>query len=109
MLDRISRIEQVAADGKAAFERSFMHQDTIIRNYEVIGEIAKRLPETLLQTAPQVKWNALKGFGDFLAHNYDKVDLTVVWGAVEELPVLRAAVQTMLDALPPDDEPKDTA
>jgi uncharacterized protein with HEPN domain len=108
MLDRIGRLEQIVADGKATFERSFMHQDSIIRNYEVIGEIAKRLPETLLQTAPQVKWNTLKGFRDFLAHNYEKVDLTIVWEAVEDLPELREAVQKMLDALPDEETNKDT-
>lgn len=48
MLERIERIEQAAAAGQATFRESFIHQDAIIRNYEVIGKIAKRLPDWLL-------------------------------------------------------------
>jgi uncharacterized protein with HEPN domain len=81
-----------------------MHQDTIIRNYEVLGEIVKRLPDDLLASAPEASWAQLKGFRDFLAHNYDKINLKVVWDAVEQLPTLRAAVESMLADLPEDDE-----
>ena len=104
MLERISRIENVAAEGKATFDSSFMHQDTIIRNYEVLGAIVKRLPDDLLAAVPKANWAQLKGFRDFLAHNYDRVDLKVVWDAVEQLPILRAAVESMLADLPQDDE-----
>jgi len=102
MLERIARIEQMASAGKVAFVQSFMYQDTIIRNYEVIGEIAKRLPESLLQQTPEVPWSDLKGFRDFLSHNYDRVDLEIVWNAVQELPALRHAVETLLASLPPE-------
>jgi uncharacterized protein with HEPN domain len=88
MLERIARIEVVAAEGETIFKASFMHQDTIIRNYEVLGEIVKRLPDDLLASAPEASWAQLK----------------VVWDAVEQLPTLRAAVESMLADLPEDDE-----
>ena len=62
----------------------------------MIGEIAKRLPDRLLEQQPQVAWKKVKGFRDFLAHNYEAVILQIVWGAVEELPELRAAVEKLL-------------
>jgi uncharacterized protein with HEPN domain len=96
MLERIHRIEQVAADGEAIFYESFMHQDTIIRNYEVIGEIVKRLPEELLNGSPDINWSDVKGFRDFLAHNYDRIELLIVWGAVEQLSELKTTVEAML-------------
>lgn len=68
----------------------------------MIGEIAKRLPAQLLQRAAQVNWTQIKGFRDFLAHNYDRVELKVVWAAVEDVPTLRAAVEAMLAALDDD-------
>ncbi|PJF38374.1 MAG: DUF86 domain-containing protein, partial [Phototrophicales bacterium] len=43
MFEYIMRIEQATADGKAAFFASTLIQDAVIRQYEVIGEIAKRL------------------------------------------------------------------
>lgn len=103
-LERIERIEKVISKGKAQFLSSDVYQDAVIRNYEVIGEIVKRLPEVLLQTAPAVPWADLKGFRDFLAHNYDRVDLEIVWSAIEQLPTLRSAVQTLLDTDSPREE-----
>ena len=43
ILERINRIEETARQGEATFRQSYMHQDTIIRSFEVIGEIIKRL------------------------------------------------------------------
>lgn len=100
----IERIDQVAAAGEETFYQSFMHQDAIIRNYEVIGEIVKRLPADLLEGRGEVNWLQIKGFRDFLAHNYDRIELVVVWGAVQALPALRAAVEAMLTILPEEDE-----
>ena len=96
LLTHIERVEQVAAAGEDQFRASFIHQDSIIRNYEIIGEIVKRLPDNLLAKAPHIEWGQIRGFRDFLAHNYDKVDLDIVWSAVSDLPSLKAAVQTLL-------------
>ena len=99
MLDYITRIEQATEDGEAAFYASYLIQDAVIRQYEVIGEIAKRLPDDLLATQSAVDWKAIKGFRDFLAHNYDRVELAVIWGAVEQLPALRLAVEELITDL----------
>lgn len=79
-------------------------QFAVIRAYEVIGEITKRLPETLLNTQPHIAWQDIKEFRDFLAHNYDRVRLDILWGAVEKLPDLQAAITLLLATLPPEDE-----
>jgi uncharacterized protein with HEPN domain len=54
-------------DGKLVFERDFVIQDAVIRQYEVIGEMAKRLPEDLPATQTAVDWRATKGFHDFFS------------------------------------------
>jgi len=43
-----ARVEHATREGKAAFDADFMIQDAVIRQYQVIGEIAKRLPDALL-------------------------------------------------------------
>jgi len=75
----------------------------VIRAYEVVGEIVKRLPQSLKDANPQINWKKLIGFRDFLAHNYEEVILQYVWNAVEDLPNLRAAVEAMLASLPDDE------
>lgn len=50
-----------------------MTQFAVIRAYEVIGEIVKRLPQTFTDEYLDVNWRKLAGFRDFLAHNYDEI------------------------------------
>jgi len=98
------RIERIKQRGHEAFYADDILQDAVIRQYEVIGEIVKRLPDDVLEKQPHINWRALKGFRDFWAHNYDRIDLDVMWDIMEQLPELKDAVQALLDSLPADEE-----
>jgi uncharacterized protein with HEPN domain len=107
MLEELDDVAAFTIDGKAAFMVDLKTQKAVIRTYEVIGEIAKRLPADLRAANPQIDWRKLITFRDFLAHNYDEIGLRFVWAAVEDVPKLRAAVDTILAAMdegPADDE-----
>ena len=99
LLAHLQRIGQFTIEGHDAFLTDEKTQFAVIRAYEVIGEIVKRLPQSLLDANPQIRWRQLIGFRDFLAHNYDEVILEFVWKAVEDLPTLKAAIETLLSAL----------
>lgn len=73
----------------------------VIRAYEIIGHVAKNLPTELLEAYPQVDWKAIKGFRDFLAHNYNRVRIENILDALDDLPVLKSTVEAMLAANPP--------
>ena len=103
MLVYIERIEQTTQASKANFESSFIIQDAVIRQYEVIGEIAKRIHPDLLATQTTVDWRSIKGIRDFLIHNYDQIDVGVLWSAVEKISILRHAVESILSSLPPEE------
>lgn len=103
--EAVSDIQSFTADGQGYFMTDRKTQLAVIRSYEVIGEIVKRLPQNLLEAVPTVDWKAIKGFRDILIHQYDNVDLSIVWDAIERLPTLQAAIETLLAGLPPDDEP----
>lgn len=47
MLDYLDNIQLFTADGRESFLDDRKTQFAVIRAYEVIGEIAKRLPEEL--------------------------------------------------------------
>ena|SRR5258707_15002330 len=100
----IERVADFTKDGRDEFMKDDKTQFAVIRAYEVIGEIAKRLPQELLTTQPHIAWQDIKEFRDFLAHNYERIRLDIVWGAVEKLPELEVAVESMLISL---DAPKD--
>ena len=56
ILAYLDDIEQFTAEGKPAFMLDRRTQYAVVRAYEVIGEIVKRLPEDLLARQPQVQW-----------------------------------------------------
>lgn len=104
MLEYIGMIAEFSADGREAFLDDRKTQFAIIRAYEVIGEIAKRLPDELLTTQAHIEWKQIKAFRDFLAHNYERIRPDTVWNAVEKLPQLREAIEAMLVELSDNDE-----
>jgi len=100
--DLLQELDDIAAftvEGRDAFMRDVKTQKAVIRSYEVVGEICKRLPEALREGNPQIDWRKLITFRDFLAHNYDLIGLRYVWEAVEDLPHLRAAFEALLENL----------
>ena len=97
ILDRIRRIESYTEVGRDAFMETELRQDGVIRSFEVIGEVVKRLDPTLIARYPQVTWSDFAGFRDILIHQYHNVRLDLVWDfAQEDLPALKGAVETLL-------------
>lgn len=96
MLDYAKTVADFTVDGREAFMKDRKTQFAAIRAYEVIGEIAKRLPDDLLETQAHIEWKQIKAFRDFLAHNYERIRLDAVWNAVEKLPELQTAIEVMI-------------
>ena len=77
-------------------------QDAVIRNFEVIGEAVKRLPDQYRADHPEIPWRLMSGFRDVLIHGYEGVDLKRVWlAASKDLP---AVAQILSQILPPLDQ-----
>lgn len=53
--------------------------DAVIRNFEIIGEAANRLPEDFKDAHPDIEWNRIRGFRNRIIHNYFGIDYTIVW------------------------------
>lgn len=102
ILDYLAKANAFTSKGREAFLADEMAQFAVIRVYEVVGEVVKRLPSGLRDANPQIDWRKLASFRDFLSHNYDEVVQALVWQAIEDLPELRDKVQTLLDSLPPE-------
>ena len=103
VLEYLSAIEQFTVDGREAFMNDRKTQFAVIRAYEVIGEIIKRLPDKVYDSYPVVDWQKLMNFRDFLAHNYERVLLNNIWVAIVDLPNLRSGIELVLRSMPEDD------
>lgn len=100
ILECIERIVKYVAGGKEAFFTEELIQDAVIRNFEIIGEAARRVPEAYRQSHPAIPWRALAAFRNVLIHQYESVDLHEVWRVIEDdMPSLREAVARVLPPL----------
>jgi uncharacterized protein with HEPN domain len=83
MLTALGRIRSYTQHmDEATFRADLRTLDAVLRNLEVIGEAAKRLPADLQARAPEVEWRKITGMRDFIAHAYFEVDLAIVWDVV---------------------------
>jgi uncharacterized protein with HEPN domain len=48
--------------------------DAVIRNFEIIGEAANRLPDDIKDEYPLVDWHRIRGFRNRIVHDYMGID-----------------------------------
>jgi len=100
ILECIQKIERFTRDGKERFLQDELIQDAVLRNFEVIGEAAKRLDEAYRATHPEIPWRAIAGLRDVLIHQYEGVDRNKVWAIIEkDLPCLKWSIASLLPPL----------
>jgi uncharacterized protein with HEPN domain len=79
------------------FEADFRINFAVVRALEIIGEASKRLPDDLRQRYPAVPWKGMAGMRDRIVHEYDNVDLQIVWDVVmKDIPHIKPQIQQIL-------------
>jgi len=53
--------------------------DAVIRNFEIIGEAANRLPAEFKNTHHDIDWKRIKGLRNRIVHDYFGIDYSIVW------------------------------
>jgi len=100
----ISDILEFTTGGPTEFFESAMVQAAVIRQFEIIGEAVRNLPEELLAREPEIVWSDAVRMRNRIAHGYFSVDLGIVWDTIDnDLPQLRAAVRRLLQDLDSED------
>jgi uncharacterized protein with HEPN domain len=68
--------------------------------WQRISEAAKKLGEVAEELCPSVPWPNLRALGNFLRHEYDRVDPGRVWVTIEDdMGPLKTASQRALERL----------
>jgi uncharacterized protein with HEPN domain len=72
-------------------------QDATIRRIEIIGEAARRISDETKAGHPHLPWHEMTAMRNVMIHQYDEIDLSVVWDTVQtDLPTLIAALEMLL-------------
>lgn len=102
ILANISRIENhtEGMNDQSAFEENYLVYDAVERCLERISEAAKRLGPDAEELCPMIAWPHIRGLGNVLRHEYDKVERVRVWYMIQDdLPPLKKAVEDALRKL----------
>lgn len=54
-------------------------KDAVVRNFEIIGEAANRLPDNFKAENSQIDWRRIRGFRNRIVHDYFGIDFQIVW------------------------------
>ncbi len=81
----------------AQFEANQLMRDAVLRNIELIGGAATRIPEEVRLAHPEIPRREIIAMRNQLIHAYLGVDLDVVWDMIQvELPQLILQLKTVL-------------
>ena len=74
--------------------------DAVVRNFEIIGEAANRVPDNFKSDHPEIEWRRMTGLRNRIIHEYFGVNYATVWKVKEEnITELADFIQQAIDEL----------
>ena len=62
-----------------------------------MGELVNRLSDECLENNPEIPWHAMRAMRNLYAHEYEKIDLKIVWETLtKRIPELRQQLENLL-------------
>ena len=100
MVEAIEKIRRyVQGMDLDAFIEDERTSDAVVRNLEIIGEAAARLPEEFTGSHASIPWAQIVGLRNRIVHGYFGIDLSLVWNIItHDIPPLHAQLQNLLRA-----------
>lgn len=76
------------------FKWDYKTVDAVIRNFEIIGEASKKLPDQIKHKYPNIPWEEIYRLRNRISHEYFGIDYEIIWDiSTNHLP------QNLLDVL----------
>ena len=104
LLDMLQSAELVmsytAQCSKDEFVANVQLQDSVIRRLLVIAEAARRVSDTTRQALPNISWQEINGMRNRLVHDYDDVNLNIIWDVVQFK--LSPLIEELKSQIPPE-------
>ena len=95
-LNRIS--EYIDGLDFISFKQDYKTVDAVIRNFEIIGEASKNLPDFIKEKYKDIPWQEMYYLRNKVAHEYFGVDYEIIWDvAVNYLPVNKNQIDELIE------------
>ncbi|MBN2143816.1 MAG: DUF86 domain-containing protein [Candidatus Aureabacteria bacterium] len=81
-----------------SFKNNDMIIDAVVRNFQIIGEASKNLPEDIKAKYPLIPWKKMISLRNYIAHEYFGIDISIIWNIVtKNIPETKPLVIALLE------------
>ncbi len=79
------------------FKSDYKTVDAVIRNFEIIGEASKNIPEEIKEQYSKVPWAEMYLLRNKVSHEYFGVDYEIIWDIAKNyLPENKSQIESIL-------------
>lgn len=83
ILNSMNRIlEYVEGYSFSDFKKDYKTVDAVIRNFEIIGEASKNVPQEIKDKYKEVPWDEMYLLRNKVSHEYFGIDYEIIWDLV---------------------------
>ena len=82
------------------FKKDYKTVDAVIRNFEIIGEASRKLPDHIKDNNPDLPWDEMYLLRNKVSHEYFGIDYEIIWDVcINHLPENKLQIQSIIDSL----------
>ena len=98
ILKYISELEEFIKDyTQESFQNDRKTINACVFNLSQIGELAGKVSNEIINEYPKIEWRGIKSLSNRIVHDYDGVNLNMIWGFLtEELSQLKTDIQGII-------------
>lgn len=101
ILESIRLIKNYAENmGFDDFKKDRKTIDAVVRNFEIIGEASRFIPDEIKEKYENTDWKGIVGLRNRIAHEYFDISISIVWHIVtKELQILEEQMKEILEQI----------
>jgi uncharacterized protein with HEPN domain len=98
MVQAIREIQQFTAGiSQSDYLETLWLRRVVERNFEILGEAARRVSAEFQAGHPEVDWRNTIGLRNVISHRYEKVNHQILWDIIQEvLPTLESTLERLM-------------
>ena len=82
------------------FKKDYKTVDAVIRNFDIIGEASRKLPDHIKDNNPDLPWDEMYLLRNKVSHEYFGIDYEIIWDVcINHLPENKLQIQSIIESL----------